>query len=569
VNTRSSSVAGVAALVIAFACGAPALTQSSPGTPSLACASLATREVSPSVIALPTKGAIVDTAVLIPASDLRIQETQAVLAIPEYCKVNGHVVPVDPAAPPINFQVNLPTNWNRKAAQMGGSGLNGSIPVSLTTGMQWGPESIPPDTPYALSRGFAVFGSDSGHQGGGGRGAPANPQPADWTLNAEALTNFAYGQMKKTRDVAIALIRQRYDAAPRKIYYFGTSQGGREALIMAQRFPQDYDGVLSQVPVFPQLYWLILDPLFRIQQQAGDGWIPPSKVPVIGREVLRQCDGLDGLADGFVSNYIACNAKFDPQTVSTAWSAVRCADGVDAGDSCLSEAQIASLQKFYGRVTLPFPLHKNWTSYPGWTTGGELPTNWKAFASRPDANTAMPWLKTVIANDASATPIGFALDKYRQRIQELSTLLDAQDPDLSAFRAHGGKLILKVNTTDYTANPRWSYDYYEKVVSTMGQQTVDSFMRFYVAVGIFHNRNVGRNPLTNETVPNYVDFIAMLDDWVDGGKVPADTQILRDMPTVPPFTVRSSLPMCRYPQYPRYNGQGDPKQASSYTCTKP
>jgi feruloyl esterase len=181
----------------------------------------------------------------------------------------------------------------------------------------------------------------------------------------------------------------------------------------------------------------------------------------------------------------------------------------------------------------------------------------------------VPWLKTVIANDPAASPIGFTLEKYRARIQELSALLDAQDPDLSAFRARGGKLLMKVNTTDYTANPRWSYDYYEKVVATMGQRAVDSFMRFYVAVGIFHNRNVGRNPLTNETVPNYVDVIAMLDDWVDGGKTPADTQIMRDMLTVPPFTVRASLPMCRYPKYPRYKGNGDPKDASSYACTAP
>jgi hypothetical protein len=148
-------------------------------------------------------------------------------------------------------------------------------------------------------------------------------------------------------------------------------------------------------------------------------------------------------------------------------------------------------------------------------------------------------------------------------------LFDAQDPDLSAFRARGGKLILKVNTTDYTANPRWSYEYYDRVVATMGQAAVDSFMRFYVAVGIFHNRNIGRNPLTNETVPNYVDLIAMLDDWVDRAKIPDDVQIVRDMATVPPFTVRSSFPMCRYPRYPRYDGKNDPKQASSYSCTMP
>lgn len=533
------------------------------------CSSLSGVKIPASAIGLPTTGATIDAAVLVPAAEQKVVNNQVVLAIPEYCKVTGHISPVDSAAPPINFQVNLPSNWNRKAAQMGGSGLNGSMPVSLTTGMQWGPESIPPDAPYALSRGFAVFGSDSGHQGGaGGRRGAAGPPVADWTMNTESLTNFAYAQIKKTRDVAVQLMRRRYGAAPRKTYYFGTSQGGREAMMAMQRFPKDYDGVVVQVPVFPQLYWQVFDPLLRTKDQAAGGWIPPGKVSVIGREVLRQCDDLDGLADGFVSNYLACNAKFDPAASPNAWSAVRCDGGADTGNTCLSDNQIQSVQHIHGRQKLPFAFYKGWDSYPGWTTGGELPTNWKTLNTNPAEGANVPWLNTVIANDPAVTPLNFDLEKYRSHIQELSALLDAQNPDLSEFRRRGGKLIWKVNSTDYVANPRWSYDFYDMIVGTMGQQAVDSFLRFYVAIGIFHGRNVGRNPLTNEPVPNYADFIGMLDDWVEKGKAPADRQVLRDMTNAPPFTVRSSLPMCRYPQYPRYVGHGDPKQAESYTCTK-
>jgi feruloyl esterase len=94
-------------------------------------------------------------------------------------------------------------------------------------------------------------------------------------------------------------------------------------------------------------------------------------------------------------------------------------------------------------------------------------------------------------------------------------------------------------------------------------------MRFYVAVGIFHNRNVGRNPLTDELVPSFVDFIALVDDWVEKGNAPADTQVLTDMEPVPPFTIKSSLPMCLYPNYPHYRGAGDVKRAESYECRKP
>ena len=158
---------------------------------------------------------------LVPASPQAVAVDRAVLAIPEYCRVTGRIAPVDPAAPPINFHLNLPTSWNRKLAQLGGSGQNGVIPVALTTGMQWGPESIPPNAPYALSRGFVVYGSDSGHQGAGGRGAAGAPPQPDWTTNDEAFTNFAYAQMKKTRDVAVALVARFYGESIRHSYYLG------------------------------------------------------------------------------------------------------------------------------------------------------------------------------------------------------------------------------------------------------------------------------------------------------------------------------------------------------------
>jgi hypothetical protein len=106
-------------------------------------------------------------------------------------------------------------------------------------------------------------------------------------------------------------------------------------------------------------------------------------------------------------------------------------------------------------------------------------------------------------------------------------------------------------------------------MSTLGPRVTDQFLRLYVAVGIFHNRNIGRNPMTNELIPSYVDFIGMLDDWVDKGTAPADRYALVDMEPAPPFTVNASFPLCRYPTYPHYNGKGDPKSASSYQCRRP
>ena len=175
--------------------------------------------------------------------------------------------------------MNLPTSWNRKLAQLGGSGQNGVIPVALTTGMQWGPESIPPNAPYALSRGFVVYGSDSGHQSAARAAAAPAPAPRQPTgrRTTRRFTNFAYAQMKKTHDVAVALVARFYGESIRHSYYLGASQGGREALMVAQRFPQDYDGVFAQVPANTYVHLSIGEPLARAKAQAGDGWIPPAK----------------------------------------------------------------------------------------------------------------------------------------------------------------------------------------------------------------------------------------------------------------------------------------------------
>jgi hypothetical protein len=552
--------------IAASVCAQPAMVRN-----KSACGSLS-GPIPAASIGLPTSGATVTSADLVPAAPQTISEDHAVLATPEYCKVLGSIAPVDQAAPKIDFQVNMPTSWNRKLAQMGGSGSNGVIPVALTTGMRWAPESIPPNAPYALSRGFVTYGSDSGHQsstgGPRGRGADAGPPPPDWQANDEALANFSYAQMKKTHDAVVALVAKFYGEPIRHSYYLGSSQGGREALIVAQRFPQDYDGVFAQVPAAAYVQLSIGDPLNRARTQTGDGWIPPAKVALVGKEVLRQCDGLDGIEDGLVSNYPACYRKFDPAVTTSPFAAIRCPGGADTGETCLSDAQIRAANAVHASFTYPFALAKGWTTFSGWSVGGESASNWKTFAAPVTPATAnFGLLRTRIVNDPAANLLDVDLARFAAPLQALSAEMDATDPDLSAFRKRGGKLILKVNSTDYTCNPRWLMSYYDQVVKTMGEAATDSFLRFYVAIGLFHNRNLGKNPLTGAAVPMFVDFISMLDDWVEYGKAPADTQALSDMDLVPPFAVHATFPMCRYPMYPRYKGSGDPKSATSYTCT--
>jgi feruloyl esterase len=205
--------------------------------------------------------------------------------------------PVDtaPTARSINFRVILPASWNRRAAQLGGGGMNGIIPNLTGVDFGTGGSSL-------LQRGFATYGSDSGHQlpafGPRRGGPPAVPPDQEWALNDEAIRNLGYMQMKKTHDAAMVLIRRMYGERPRFNYYIGTSQGRREALTVAQRYPGDYDGLAANVPIVSFSSLMLAPELIRIHEKLLANWVTPAEVNAIRGEFMRQCDALDGLADG-------------------------------------------------------------------------------------------------------------------------------------------------------------------------------------------------------------------------------------------------------------------------------
>src|SRR5450755_409017 len=239
-------------------------------------------------------------------------------ANPAFCKVLGHIEPTDIKAPPIKFEVNLPVEWNGRSVQYGGGGFNGTLITGLGL-----PPSYPFDKPSPLERGFATYGTDSGHE------SRAGEPPQVFALNDEAFENFAYRSYKKVRDAAVDLMVRAYGKSPQKIYFMGSSEGGREALTMAQRYPDDFDGIFARVPV---INWTGLQAAGTRMgtTQTGEGWIAPDKVRVVHDAVLAQCDALDGLVDGVVSDYEGCRRVFDPK-------ALLCAPGATSG-ACLSEA---------------------------------------------------------------------------------------------------------------------------------------------------------------------------------------------------------------------------------------
>src|SRR5580698_3493478 len=284
----------------------------------------------------------------------------AAAPLPAYCSVDGSMAPVETSgkAKPILFRVLLPSEWSERAAHLGGGGMNGMIPnLTMTFGVTTGAG--------LLERGFATYGSDSGHTMAG----------TDWALSDESIKNLGYMQLKKTHDAAMVLIERAYGQKPRFNYFFGTSQGGREGLTVAQRYPADYDGIIANVPIVSFSSLMLAPELIRIQEKPLANWVTPAKVNAIRGEFMRQCDKLDGLADGIINNYMACRAIFDVSQGERdrhPWASKRCPGDRDPNpadtnaSACLSDGQIATLEFVYSRYSFAKPLANNVKTFGMW-----------------------------------------------------------------------------------------------------------------------------------------------------------------------------------------------------------
>jgi len=488
---------------------------------------------------------------------------------PAYCRVNGSMAPIDPEAPNINFSVALPSVWTHRAVQVGGGGMNGSIP-GLTGGAPGGGASF-------LARGWAVSGSDSGHQGFG----------LEWSLNDESMKNLGYMQMKKTHDAAWVLIHRMYGSKPVYSYWVGNSQGGREGLTVAQKYPADYDGVLISVPIVNFSSLMLSRALHRIQEIPLDNWVTSAKRAAISTEVVRQCDGLDGVMDGIVNNYNACRAIFDvTQGNPDPWLQKRCPGAdPDPGDTsasaCLTDGQISTMEFVQRRYEFATPLAFGNRTFGMWVpntdpggSGMIVNIRYRGQEGATESSPLFSWLGGpgvlgFLFKDLGANALDYVEGgELNARRVEISEYLDATQPNLNGFRATGGKLMSFVGTYDSLASSGSQLDYYQSVLDRMGSDRVRQFARFYVIPATGHGLS-GNNYQVNglgealavRAVPN--GGIARLDllvDWVENGVAPPDDLVLSA-----PGTGGRSMPLCEYPSYAQYGG-GDPDSAASYHC---
>ena len=507
-----------------------------------------------------------------PVSSVSLSEpkwTAATDTSPGYCTVDGSMAPIDPAARPINFRVVFPVSWTLRAAQLGGGGMNGMIPG--LTGGRGG--SVGP------AQGIVTYGSDSGH---GIKDAP------EWTLVDEAVKNLGYMQMKKTHDAAMALIDRMYARKPAVNYYIGTSQGGREALTVVQRYPDDYDGIIANVPIVNFSSLMLAPELIRSQEKPLANWVTRAKVNAIRGEFMRQCDGLDGLADGIINNYMACRAIFDVKQGARGrqpWASKRCPNNVDpdpadtTAAACLTDGQISTLQFVYSRYAFAAPLANGVRTFGMWLpntdpSGSGLISDVRfkgqegAAADAPmHSHLGVLGVTGFLMRNLAANPLDYVEGgPLNSRRHELSPWLDSTSPDLTRFANRGGKMIVTIGTDDTLASPGAQLDYYQSLVDTMGQARLDGFARLFVMPQAGHGlsgRNYGFDGegrvVPVAPIPNTFDRFALLANWVERKAAPGISVVVT--------AGDKSLPLCSYPTYPKYKN-GPPAAAGSYSCDR-
>jgi len=527
------------------------------------CTELIGTGIPAEAIALPTRGAQVTAAVARPADG----------TTPAYCDLSAEIRPVDPAAPAIRMRLALPERWNRKALMLGGGGYNGSVP-NVAGNVPAGPL----DRPTPLGRGYAVFGSDSGHVAD-----PLHPGAFAW--NEEALANYAHDALKKTRDTAIELIRLRYGAAPERSYFAGGSTGGREALAVVQQWPTDFQGAIALYPAYNAA---ALNLQFgRISRAlAAPGAFPSlEQRAALLEAALQACDQLDGVRDRVISHQAACNARFDPARARLDGRPLRCRGGAAGGEHCLSDAQIAALRVIDTPIRFARPLASGERGYPGfnaWGTDfGRPGSGLQQVVNRLGLNTLPPaypmpphgtgfeegapyhagfwdeWIRHFVTRNPAFDSLTFDPQRpgpWQARIDQLSLRQDVNRTDLSAFARAGGKLLIAHGTADQLVSSRASAEYYRRIRRDMGPGKTRQFLRYYEIPGYGHAASTQFNAAW--------DSLSALEAWVEHGRAPR-RQTVTDTVGVPGRT----RPLCEYPSWPRYVGKGDVNRAESFVCS--
>lgn len=492
----------------------------------------------------------VTAATMVTDGTLVLSPTQRLANLPAMCRVQGVSRPTPGSD--IRFEVWLPTNsWNGRFMSSGEGGLAGALNYTRN-GLDGGLDEI-------VRRGYATASTDTGHRASDPFWAIGHP---------ERVIDYAYRSKHLVTVAAKGLINAYYGQPPVRSYFNSCSNGGRQALVLAQRYPQDYDGYVVGAP-------------WNLTQRATAGFlwtaralsepganIPPAKLPMIRNAVLEHCDARDGLQDGLIDDPRVC--RFDP--------AVLACKGED-GPNCLTQAQVTAVRQLHQGPVNPRTGER---LYPGWAQGSE--TSWARMMNR-DVDNSYPlalgvaYYRNLIYGDSAWDWRRFDFDRDMAMADaKAGPLLNAASPDLTAARDRGAKFIFYQGWDDEVLQPENTPSYYEQVMGAMGgQAATQRFARLFMAPGMAHCY-LGPGPNSFGGVGQQLppvrnaqhDLQKALERWVEDGVAPQSmtaTKYADDQPGTRQIVMQRLL--CPYPSVARYRGVGNQNEASSFSCVMP
>ncbi len=437
--------------------------------------------------------------------------------LPAFCRVSATLKPSNDSD--IKIEVWLPSaGWNQRYEAVGNGGWAGVISYSAMA--------------EALRDGYATSSTDTGHVGGRGTFALGHP---------EKLIDFGWRSEHEMTLKSKAIITAFYGGGARLSYWNGCSTGGRQGLKEAQKFPADYDGIIAGAPAnrTALALWIAFA---ELKDPATT--IPPAKYKVVHQAVLDQCDARDGLKDGLIEDPTRC--KFDPKTIEC--------KGADS-PNCLTAPQVEAVRKSYMEATNPRTGQK---LFPALAPGSEL--GWAVLGAGPEPSPIiLDHYKYVVFKNPAWDWRTFDFDKDIVRSEEPdNVVMNSTDPNLKAFFAHNGKLLMYHGWADPNISPLSTIQYYKSVVDTMGgeKKTSDS-VRLFLAPGMGH--------CGGGEGPNKMDLEGTLDKWVEKGTAPEKIVASHAVAG----TVDRTRPLCPYPQVAKYAGSGSIDEAANFSCVAP
>jgi feruloyl esterase len=467
--------------------------------------------------------------------------------LPAFCRIAATIRPTKDSD--IKIEVWMPTEgWNGKFRGIGNGGFAGSIGyVGIAA---------------ALRQGYATASTDTGH---------TSPQGTDsrWALgHPEKVTDFGYRGIHEMTRIAKAAMKAFYGNGPRRSYFGSCSNGGRQALMEAQRFPSDYDGILAGAPAN---FWTHLfdRALAGAQATTQDeaSYIPASKLPTIARAVNAACDAQDGVADGILNDPRQCH--FDPEILL-------CKQNDSA--ECLTTQQVATLKKLYvgpddanGHKIFPDYLPGAEDGPGGWGPWitGSAPGNSLLFAF------STGYFSNVVYENPDWNYKTADLDEAVQANDvKLATILNATDPNLTAFKARGGKLILYHGWNDPAISALNTINYYTSVVNRMGARETDAFVKLYMVPGMQHCAggpgpdSFGQNGPTQNADPQH-NIQSALEQWVEKAIAPSSIIAAKYGTDESQMRTNMTRPLCPYPQAAMWTGTGSTDDAVNFVCKAP